>query len=255
MNKGTLFIVATPIGNLKDITFRAIETLKEVDLIACEDTRTTRVLLDHYGIKTPTISYHQHSQITKIELIIGKLAAGNSIAVVTDAGTPGISDPANYLVQRIREHNNCLHKPLHCHSERSEESCSNEKILRSTQDDIKVVPIPGASALTASVSVSGLVDKDFYFAGFLPRKKGRQTELKKLSSLDVPVVIYEAANRVEKTLTELKEYFGQETKVFLAREITKKFEEYKLNTINMAIAGLKDMVLKGEFVLIVCPKN
>jgi 16S rRNA (cytidine1402-2'-O)-methyltransferase len=224
MNKGTLFIVATPIGNLKDMTFRAVEILKSVDLIACEDTRVTRVLLDHYEIKKPTISYHQHSKITKIDLILEKLKAGEDVAVVTDAGTPGVSDPANYLVKLARE------------------------------ADLTVIPIPGVSALAASISVAGLIDKDFFFAGFLPRKKGRQTELKKLALLKTPVVIYESANRIEKTLIELKECFGEEAQVFIAREMTKKFEEYKLNNINSAINELGDMVMKGEFVLIVSNK-
>jgi len=257
MNKGTLFIVATPIGNLKDMTFRAVETLKEVDLIACEDTRVTRVLLDHYQIKKPTISYHQHSKITKIDQIIDKLKSGENIAVVTDAGTPGVSDPASYLVQKIREYNQLCHP----RSSRGSNDCIDPQGfgLRPSakaepgddKEDIKIIPIPGPSALAASVSVSGLINKDFYFAGFLPRKKGRQTELKKLAALKTPVVIYEAANRIEKTLTELKEYFGDEAQVFIAREMTKKFEEYKLNKIDNAILGLKDIVMKGEFVLIV----
>lgn len=221
MNNGILYIVATPIGNLSDITFRAVEVLKSVDLIACEDTRVTRVLLDHFNIKKPTVSYHQHSKISKVDYLIEQLLSGKDIALVTDAGTPGISDPANYLVKLV---------------------CNK---------GIKVVPIPGPSALAAAVSVSGIVDKDFYFVGFLPRKKGRQTELKKISSIGAPVVIYESAVRIEKTLVELKEYFGEKATVFIAREMTKKFEEYLRGDISEVLSDLKNHVLKGEFVLLI----
>ncbi|MFA5927063.1 MAG: 16S rRNA (cytidine(1402)-2'-O)-methyltransferase [Patescibacteria group bacterium] len=227
-----LYIIATPIGNLEDMTFRAIRILKEVDLIACEDTRVTRTLLDHYEIKTPTVSYFAHSKLSKIDYLIGQLEAGKSIALVSDAGTPGISDPGEYLIRRIREIRN-----------------SKSEILNISQTPI--VPIPGPSALTAAASVSGMIDKEFYFAGFLPKKKGRQTELKMLSSLSSPVVIYESAVRIERTLRDIEAYFGDKTQVFIAREITKMFEEYWGGNIKVVITDLSIHKLKGEIVLIV----
>lgn len=220
---GTLFIVATPIGNLSDITLRAIETLKSVDLIACEDTRVTRVLLDHFEIKKPTISYFQHSQLSKIEYLISELSSGKNIALVTDAGTPGISDPGQELIARIKNY----------------------------ESRIKVVPIPGVSALTAAASVSGMIEKEFYFAGFLPKKKGRMTKFNALNKLDIPIVIYESANRLEKTLGDIKTYFGDKVEVFIAREITKMFEEYWGGNIDEVISDLAKHQMKGEIVLIV----
>lgn len=222
-NKGTLFIVATPIGNLEDMTLRAIRVLKEVDLIACEDTRVTRHLLDHFEIKTPTVSYFAHSKLSKIEYLIEQLQSGKSIALVSDAGTPGISDPGEYLIARIRNQ----------------------------ESGIMIIPVPGASALTAAASVSGMIDKDFYFAGFLPKKKGRQTEFKNLATLGVPVIIYESALRLAKTLGDIKEYFGENTEVFIAREITKMFEEYWGGKIEVVQSELPKHTLKGEIVLIV----
>ncbi len=220
---GTLYIVATPIGNLEDMTLRAIRVLKEVDLIACEDTRVTRKLLDHFDIKTHTVSYFQHSKLPKIDFIIDQLKAGKNIALVSDAGTPGISDPGQALIGRITNYD-----------------------LR-----ITIVPIPGPSALTAAASVSGMIEKSFYFEGFLPKKKGRQTELKKISKLDVPIVIYESAMRIERTLNDITTYLGDNTEVFIAREITKMFEEYWGGKIDEVINDLKNHKLKGEIVLIV----
>lgn len=222
-NIGTLYIVATPIGNLEDITLRALRVLKEVDLIACEDTRVTRKLLEHFDIKNTTISYFQHSKLSKIEYIIDQLISGKNIALVTDAGTPGISDPGQELIARIQN----------------------------TDNRIQVVPVPGSSALTAAASVSGMIEKEFYFAGFLPKKKGRQTKFKELSKLNVPIAIYESANRLEKTLGEIKIYFGDDTKVFIAREITKMFEEYWSGSVDDIIGDLPSHQLKGEVVLVV----
>lgn len=222
-NAGTLYIVATPIGNLEDITLRALRVLKEVDLIACEDTRVTRKLLDHYNIKNTTISYFQHSKLSKIEYIIEQLKLGKNIALATDAGTPGISDPGQALIARIQN----------------------------TDNSIQVIPIPGSSALTAAASVSGMIEKEFYFAGFLPKKKGRQTKFKELYKLNVPIVIYESANRLEKALGEIREYFGEDTKVFIAREITKMFEEYWSGAVDEIIKDLKNHNLKGEIVIVV----
>ncbi len=220
---GTLFIVATPIGNLEDMTLRAIRVLKEADLIACEDTRVSGKLFSHYEIKNTTISYFQHSRLSKIEYLIEQLKNGKNIALVTDAGTPGISDPGQQLIGEIR----------------------NEKL------GIKIIPIPGVSALTAAASVSGMIEKEFYFAGFLPKKKGRQTKFKELSKLNVPIVIYESAMRLEKTLSEIREYFGADTEVFIAREITKMFEEYWSGKVEDIIADLSKHQLKGEVALIV----
>ncbi|MCL5410658.1 MAG: 16S rRNA (cytidine(1402)-2'-O)-methyltransferase [Patescibacteria group bacterium] len=222
-----LYIIATPIGNLEDITLRALRVLKEVDLIACEDTRVTKKLLDHFDIKNTTISYFQHSKLSKIEYIIEQLKMGKNIALATDAGTPGISDPGQELIARIQN----------------------------TDNRIQIIPIPGPSALTAAASISGMIEKEFYFAGFLPKKKGRQTKFKELIKLNVPIVIYESANRLEKALGEIREYFGEDAKVFIAREITKMFEEYWGGSIDEIIGDLSDHQLKGEIVLIVSRQN
>lgn len=241
---GILFIVATPIGNLSDMTFRAVEILKGVDLIACEDTRVTRHLLDHYDIKTPTVSYFQHSKLSKIEYIIDELKRGKDIALVSDAGTPGISDPGQALIREIR--NLKLENRMN-----GEDRVKNSALVSNFYFPISIIPIPGSSALTAAASVSGMIEKEFYFAGFLPKKKGRQTEFKKLAKLDIPIVIYESAMRVARTLGDVKEYFGDSTEVFIAREITKMFEEYWGGGIDEVIRDLKNHKLKGEIVLIV----
>lgn len=240
-NAGTLFIVATPIGNLGDITLRAIETLKNVDLIACEDTRVTGKLLEHFGIKKPLVSYFQHSKLSKIEYIISELAAGKNIALVTDAGTPCISDPGQELISVIRDQLSVISKKY-----------TNNQLP--ITNNIKIVPIPGASALTAAASVSGMIEKEFYFAGFLPKKKGRQTKFRALNLLNCPVVIYESANRLERTLGDIKIYFGAGIEVFIAREITKMFEEYWGGNIDDVLSTLSEHQLRGEIVLIVKSK-
>jgi 16S rRNA (cytidine1402-2'-O)-methyltransferase len=222
--QGCLYIVATPIGNLSDITLRAIETLKIVDLIACEDTRQSLKLLNRLSIKKPLISYHQHSKIAKISFIIEKLKAGKKIALITDSGTPAISDPAGLLIAEAR-----------------------------IADFTNIVPIPGPSALTAAVSVSGMIEKGFYFAGFLPKKKGRQKEIKFLLSLNKPIVIYESAQRVLKTLNDFKILSDSQTRVFISREITKVYEEFIFGNIDEAIKTLSARNLKGEIVLILSP--
>lgn len=243
MNKpGILYVTAMPIGNLEDITLRAIRVLKEVDLIACEDTRVTKKLLDHFEIKTPTISYFQHSKLSKIEYLINQLEQGKNIALVSDAGTPGISDPGQRLIAEIRNKNVEI---------RNSNNRSGE-ILKQVQDDkIQVIPIPGASALTATISVSGMVEKEFYFAGFLPKKKGRQTYFKRLKSLDCPIIVYESAERLERTLEDIKLYFGEDTEVFIARESTKMFEEYWRGDIDTVIDSISSHTLKGEVTIIV----
>lgn len=225
MNKemGTLYIVATPIGNLSDITLRALETLKSVDIIACEDTRVSGNLLKHFEIKKPLMSLHQHSSDQTILNMTQELESGKSIAYISDNGTPGISDPGQKLVENIRNN----------------------------KSDIKVIPIPGPSALTAAISVSGLIEKEFHFVGFLPKKKGRQTQFKELALSNVPFIFYESAFRIEKSLKDILEYLGEATKVSIGREMTKMFEEYWSGNIIDVISGLKDHTIKGEFVVIV----
>jgi 16S rRNA (cytidine1402-2'-O)-methyltransferase len=223
MNKGTLFVVGAPIGNLSDVTFRAVETLKTVDLIACEDTRVSKKLLDHFDIKTPTVSYFQHSKLSKIVYIIEQLNEGKSIALITDAGTPGISDPGQHLVASIQK----------------------------TDNRIQIIPIPGPSALASAASVSGMIEKELCFVGFLPKKKGRQTKFKELSKIDAPIVIYESAMRLPRTLRDIKTYLGDNTEVFIAREMTKMFEEYWGGNVKEMIDNISDHQLKGEIVLII----
>ncbi len=195
----TLFIVATPIGNLEDITLRAIRILKEADLILCEDTRVTKKLLSKYDIHTPTLSYHAHSKLSKIEQIISLLKEGKNLALVSDAGTPAISDPGSFLISKVQE---------------------------KLGDEIKISAIPGPSALTAALSVSGLETSQFLFLGFLPHKKGRETLFKEISATERAVVFYESPHRLLKTLRSLKE-FVPERRIGVARELTKIFEEMR----------------------------
>ena len=245
MDKGILYIVATPIGNLGDITLRALEVLKSVDFVACEDTRVTGNLLKHFEIKKEMISYFQHSKLSKIEYIIELLLSGKNIALVTDAGTPGISDPGQELIHRIRNYELGMRQITN-----NQETTSGQY----SDSNIQIIPIPGASALTAAESVSGMIEKEFYFAGFLPKKKGRQTKFKALSTLGCPIVIYESANRLERTLNDTMTYFGTNVDVFIAREITKMFEEYWGGKIEEIISTLKNHQMKGEIVFIIKKK-
>lgn len=219
---GTLFIVATPIGNLKDITFRAVEILNSVSLIACEDTRVTKVFLDRYQISTNCISYHQHSSHGKIDFIIDKLKSGKDVALVSDAGTPGISDPGGLLAQAA------------------------------WREGIKVEPIPGPSALTAALSISGLPTDRFLFLGFLPQKKGRQTMLKEIFTSQITVVFYESVYRIIKAVEELIE-LGLDREMVICRELTKKFETIHRGLPKEILTKIKDDETKGEFVVIVSP--
>jgi len=217
---GTLYIVATPIGNLEDITFRALRILKEAGVIAAEDTRVTGRLLKHYEIDNSLTSYHDHNKEHKTPDLIQQLKSGKSIALVTDAGTPGISDPAFYLVREaIRE-------------------------------DIRIVPIPGPSAAISALITSGLPTDRWVFEGFLPRKKGRHTRLTEMQTEERTIVIYESPYRVERTLNDIKEYWG-DRQVVVGREITKKFEEFVRGTCTEVIEYYKSHPLKGEFVIVV----
>lgn len=224
MESGILYIVATPIGNLGDMTFRAVETLKKADLIACEDTRVARKLLDRYEVKTPVTSFFQHSRAPKISQIISVLKSGKNVALVTDAGTPGISDPGNKLVEQA--------------------------IL----ENIAVMPIPGSSALTAIISVAGIDMQKFIFLGFPPHKKGRETFFKEIVALKYPVVYYESPHRVLKNL-ELLESLGAGKNIILGRELTKMFEEIVRGTAEEVLKYFRDNPgkVKGEFTIIVYP--
>ncbi len=217
---GTLYVVATPIGNLQDITLRALEILKTVDVVACEDTRVTKRLLDHYQIATNTISYHQHSKVGKIDFFVSKLKAGESVALVSDAGTPGISDPGRLLVQAA------------------------------VNEGIKVETIPGPSAVAAALAISGLPTDRFIFLGFLPHKKGRETIIKEIAALDNTVVFYESVHRIIKTLEQLRAA-GLNRQLVVARELTKKFETVYRGRVDEVLEQLSKDQIKGEFVVII----
>ena len=219
MNKGKLYITATPIGNLGDITLRALETLKSVDFVLCEDTRVTKKLLTHYEIDTPTISYHQHSKDKKINEIIKLLEEGKDLALVTDAGTPGISDPGNQLVQQVIEHK------------------------------VEVIPIPGASAVTTALSISGFPTDKFVFMGFPPHKKGRQKYFGQVADAKYTVAFYESCHRIKKALKSLSEILGSDREICVCRELTKKFEIVYRGSITDILN--QDIKEKGEFVVIV----
>lgn len=218
IKKETLYIVSTPIGNLEDISFRAIYILRNADLIACEDTRVTNFLLQQFDIRNKTVSYYSQVESSKLDYLISELRSGKSIALVSDAGTPCISDPGNMLVSR------CI------------------------KEGIEVISVPGCSALIHSLVLSGFPLNKFYFQGFLPLKKGRQTLLKELSQLKMSIVIYESPYRIYKTLKEINEVFGNK-EVSVSRELTKKFEQ----TIRGKVRSIldKDIKLKGEFVIII----
>lgn len=220
-NTGTLYLVATPIGNLEDITFRAIRILKEVDLIAAEDTRHTLKLLNHFEIKQKLISYHQHNERERAPEIIRLLTAGLNVAVVSDAGMPGISDPGSWLV------------------------------AEAIKLGISVVPVPGASAVVTALAASGLASKGFYFKGFLPRKSNDQMEvLKQLASIPDTLIFYEAPHRLAKTLANIYKVFGNRPAV-LARELTKVHEEFVRADLNSLIKMVEQFGGKGEYTILV----
>ncbi len=224
---GTLYVVATPIGNLGDITYRAVEVLKSVDLILCEDTRTSKVLLNHYGISNKTSSYHAHSSKDKHDSIVAMLEAGQNIALISDAGTPGISDPGSLLISHIRIH----------------------------YADIPVIPVPGVSAITTLLSVSGFMGNEFSFLGFVPHKKGRETFFKNIGSIEHTVIFYESCHRIVKTLESLALYEETHT-ITIGREMTKKFETYTTGSISLALEQVKKDAnqQKGEFVVMLILK-
>lgn len=220
-----LYIVPSPIGNLSDITFRAIEILKSVDLVMAEDTRTSSVLLQHYGIQKPITPYHQHNEHKVVAHLVSQLSEGKQMALLTDAGTPGISDPAFLLVRACVE------------------------------NDIQVECLPGATAFVPALVNSGLPINRFCFEGFLPLKKGRQTLLKLLAEEERTMVFYESPIRLVKTLAQFIEYFGEDRKCCVSRELTKKFEENKRGSLREVHDYFQEKGVKGEIVIVVEGRN
>ena len=216
-----LYLVPTPLGNLKDITLRAIEVLQQVDLILCEDTRTSSKLLQHYQIKKPLSAYHQHNEHKILTHLVEQLQAAKTMALITDAGTPSISDPAFLLVRECLKHN------------------------------IKVECLPGATAFVPALVNSGLPINRFVFEGFLPLKKGRHTLLTQLSNEERTMVFYESPLRLIKTLKEFIEYFGAERKCSVSRELTKMFEENIQGTLYEVCTHFSNKNIKGEIVIVV----
>jgi 16S rRNA (cytidine1402-2'-O)-methyltransferase len=245
---GILYIVATPLGNLKDITLRALEILKEVDLIACEDTRQTLKLLNHYQISKTLVSYFQHSKLSKIEYIAGQLAQGKNIALVTDAGTPGISDPGNKLIEELF---------LICHSRESGNPGLGSRVKpgMTSNYDIKIVPIPGPCAAVAALSVSGFPTDKFIFMGFPPHKKGRDKYFKEISLAEHTVVFYESTHRILKALEQIKTLMP-ERQILVARELTKMFESIYRGDAEEILNKLNEDKnnQKGEFVIVIKEK-
>ena len=215
-----LYIIPTPIGNLEDITFRSIRLLKEVDIVLAEDTRTSKKLFSHYQIETPLSSFHMHNEHKVLSKWIDRLHMGDSIALISDAGTPTISDPGYKLIR----------------------ACIDEKI--------DIVPIPGASAVTTALSVSGLPSDSFFFLGFLPQKKGRKKKISFLKSLDNTIIIFESPHRLLKTLKELRDELG-ERPVVVARELTKLYEEIARGKFESVIEHFESKKVKGEIVIII----
>jgi 16S rRNA (cytidine1402-2'-O)-methyltransferase len=221
---GTLYVVPTPIGNLEDITLRALHVLKEVTIIAAEDTRTTKFLLDHFDIQKPLISFYSHNEEVRVPQIIQRLKNGDSVALVSDAGTPGISDPAHSI------------------------------ITAAIANEIRIIPLPGPTAFVPALVASGMPTHEFVFAGFLPHKKGRKTKMERLREEERTVILYESVHRIEKTLQELLECFGDRN-IVIGRELTKKFEEIIRGTLYSVLHNYTLRSLKGEFVLVIEGKN
>lgn len=218
---GKLFVVPTPVGNLEDITLRAINVLKQCDLILAEDTRTSRVLLNHFGIETKMQSHHKFNEHQKTEQVVERIKGGETIALISDAGTPSISDPGFLLVRA------CV------------------------QADMEVECLPGATAFVPALVESGLPSDRFCFEGFLPQKKGRQTRLKELAEENRTIILYESPYRVLKTLTQLSEFMGGERRASVSREISKKFAETRRGTISELVEFFTNNEPRGEFVFVI----
>ncbi len=217
---GTLYLVSTPVGNLRDISLRAIDVLSKVDLIAAEDTRVSKILLQHYAIKTALISYHDFNEERATPHLIEKLKANQSLAIISDAGTPGISDPAFYLVRQA------------------------------IQEGINIEAIPGATAFVPALIISGLPTERFVFEGFLPSKKGRNKRFEQLRDEQRTIIIYESPRRIKKTLEDLRQYLNDRP-VAVVREITKKFEQVVRGSLSEVLDKLDEIPQKGEFVILI----
>ncbi len=222
---GKLYLVPTPIGNLEDMTYRSVRILNEVDAILCEDTRTSSRLLQHYGIQKRLIAHHQHNEHKAVEKVIEHLQNGETLALITDAGTPGISDPGFLLARACAE------------------------------ADIEVETLPGATAFVPALVNSGLPCDKFCFEGFLPHKKGRHTRLTQLAEEERTIVFYESTHRIVKSLQQMVEYFGADRKASVSRELTKMHEETARGTLTELAQYYTDNISKGEFVVIVAGKN
>lgn len=222
-----IYIISTPIGNLEDISLRALEILKQVDFIVCEDTRVTLKLLNHYQIKKQLISYHQHSRLQKIDYIINLLKQGKNLALVSDAGTPGISDPGNVLISEV---------------------------VKNLNNQVKIIPVPGACALTTLASVSGLPTDKFLFLGFLPHKS-RNKVYDIIRNSEVTVIFYESPYRILKTIEFLTEILDESRQIVVGRELTKMFETIYRGSVSEVLTKVKNDPIKGEFVVLVGGKR
>ena len=221
---GTLYVIATPIGNLGDLSSRALSALSEAQLVLCEDTRVTRKLLTHFEIKSPTTSYHEYTGPSKLRSLVARIAAGETMALVSDAGTPGVSDPgARFVTELVRE----------------------------AGSEVKIVPIPGPSAVTTLLSVSGLAAGIYVFHGFPPHKKGRTAFWKIIAEEERTSVFFESPHRVEKAMAELSAFCDGDRKIVIGRELTKMFESVRYGKMKNATELLKSEPIKGEYVIAV----
>jgi 16S rRNA (cytidine1402-2'-O)-methyltransferase len=220
--QNSLYIISTPIGNLKDITLRALEVLKEVDFVACEDTRVTGFLLNHFEIKKELVSLNANNELQKADYILDRIVSGENCGLVSDAGTPAISDPGIRLISAA------------------------------IKREINIITVPGPTAVTAALTLSGLPTNAFVFEGFIPQKKGRQKKLKELSEEKRTIVIYESTYRIEKLINEIKEYMPGRL-IVVCREITKKFEEVWRGYPEDILNTLNERTIKGEFVIVIAP--